>query len=156
MTPPDGEISITAFALAEDNTPHLFFTRSQMVEWGQPPIMEILLWHAERQGGLWRETFLQKELNWYPSVRAAVDSRNRVHMILGGSYFGYNYRLRDEDGIWSNDSPVIEGWGDVDLVLSSDDEPRLIWDDGTSLVLSTRVIRWLDQSSFVPFITHFP
>lgn len=148
---PFADVSIRALALGPDDIPHLLLTRSEVVEWDRPPIMNVSLWHAERDGQLWHETMLREERDWYPTVRAAVDKNNRVHVIF--SYSGYQYQLRDEDKAWSNAIHVLEGgWGNVHLLLGGDEEPRLISQDGASLIFSTREIRWMDNFSFVPAV----
>ena len=144
--------TVQGLALDADDQPHVLYSEIRYEYQGRYPIEIDMLWYAEREGQGWQTEQLWEEEYWNPTAELVVDAAKQVHVAFSTNYWGANYLLRDESGAWQWANQSLPSNADISLAVGLDYEPRLLLHDGSSLLLATREIIWLDKFSLMPVI----
>lgn len=118
-----------------------------------PTLMVTLLLLVQGEPDVWHEYVVYAAENWGGGdPQLVVSGDQRAHVAFADDRGNTAYQWVDPDGAWGREVVSWSNLSDLNLVLGSDGQPRLLSSDFSNLILSTRRVVWLGQASFLPVV----
>lgn len=117
-----------------------------------PPASIETLWLAVQvDQSTWDNYVIAGGIEWWDiTAQVLVSDDQRAHVALTNQVGEAVYHWIDPDGTWGQE---YVGWSNMgDIRIGSDGQPRLLSNDFSNLILSTRRIVWLDQAAYLPVL----
>lgn len=138
--------------LGADDQAYFLYSESYWVYDGRFTTRFDSLWFAEPDGEGWSVELLWENPNWNIDADLIVQKNNPVRVALRSTYGEHVYLERGDGGIWSSEEVAWPGSGDISMAIGQDSQPRLLTEDGSSLIFSKREIVWLENHSMLPVL----